>query len=127
MNIKCLVAVFILFQSIGLTGQSFRLEVTVLDATTNKPLEFASVQVMGMSDALQLTLNLRPAAQILNSVTVTTNDARTRLERAVMGVERLNIEAIKVLPVAYSMMLRFSHLLICLVCFRFLRQMLFDP
>ncbi len=139
MNIKCLVAVFILFQSIGLTGQSFRLEVTVLDATTNKPLEFASVQVMGttkggitdasgrwetvlvpgqyslvsssigydqdtssinLSDALQLTLNLRPAAQILNSVTVTTNDARTRLERAVMGVERLNIEAIKVLPVA---------------------------
>jgi len=68
---------------------------------------------INLSDALQLTLNLRPAAQILNSVTVTTNDARTRLERAVMGVERLNIEAIKVLPV--------------LVCFRFLRQMLFDP
>jgi hypothetical protein len=139
MNIQSLLIGTLLFFSTGLVGQTFSLEVTVLDATTDSPLEFAAIQLAGtarggttdgdgrwaadltpgryllvssllgyeqdtaiaeLNGPLQLTLHLRPAAQMLSSVTVTTNDVRSRLERPVMGVEQLNIEAIKVLPVA---------------------------
>ncbi|MEM9258923.1 MAG: TonB-dependent receptor, partial [Bacteroidota bacterium] len=48
----------------------------------------------------ELSLHLRPAAQTLNTVTVTTDDAQLRMTRALMGVEQLNIEEIKLLPLA---------------------------
>ncbi|WP_020567137.1 TonB-dependent receptor [Neolewinella persica] len=48
------------------------------------------------------TLNIRliSASATLSTVTVTTNDARDRLERPLMGVERLNIKQIEALPLA---------------------------
>ena len=122
-----------------LCAQDHPLRITVVDAASNAPLEFASLRIIennagGTTDragqwsvslpagrysivgssigyeqdtifaelnaALQLTLHLRAAAQTLSSVTVTTADARNRLEQPVMGVERLSIEAVKLLPVA---------------------------
>ena len=56
--------------------------------------------IVNLNAPLQLKVQLHPAAQVLSSITVTTNDARSRLERPIMGVEQLNFEAIKVLPVA---------------------------
>ena len=48
----------------------------------------------------RLTLALEPTAAQLQTVTVSSDDAGNRLDRPVMGVERLSIEDIEVLPVA---------------------------
>ena len=48
--------------------------------------------------AEQLTLLLRPAARILDQVIVTGNDARERLERPLLGVERLSATQLRALP-----------------------------
>ena len=47
-----------------------------------------------------IVIALEPTAQQLETVTVSSSDAGERLERPVMGVERLTIEQIEVLPVA---------------------------
>ncbi|MFK8161917.1 MAG: carboxypeptidase-like regulatory domain-containing protein [Lewinella sp.] len=47
-----------------------------------------------------LGIQLISASATLSTVTVTTNDARDRLERPLMGVERLNIKQIEALPLA---------------------------
>lgn len=48
----------------------------------------------------KIVIALEPTAQQLETVTVTSSDAGDRLERPVMGVERLSIEQIEILPVA---------------------------
>ena len=47
-----------------------------------------------------VTLFMTPTSQQLETVTVSSDDARERLSRPVMGVERLNIEALELIPVA---------------------------
>ena len=55
-----------------------------------------------MGDRLYKNVNLFmvPSAQQLETVTVSSDDASERLTRPVMGVERLNIEALELIPVA---------------------------
>lgn len=48
----------------------------------------------------RLILAMDPTAQLLETVEVSSNDASERLERPMMGVERLSIAEIEVLPVA---------------------------
>ena len=48
----------------------------------------------------RLVIGLEPTAQQLETVTVSSDDASDRLERPLMGVERLSIADIEVLPVA---------------------------
>lgn len=48
----------------------------------------------------KIILALEPTAARLETVTVSSSDAGDRLERPVMGVERLTIDEIKILPVA---------------------------
>ncbi|OAV45024.1 TonB-dependent receptor domain-containing protein [Lewinella sp. 4G2] len=57
-----------------------------------------TVRMAGPTQTLELMLV--PSAQQIETVTVTSNDASERLSRPVMGVERLNIEAIELIPVA---------------------------
>ncbi|MTB53781.1 TonB-dependent receptor [Lewinella sp. W8] len=47
-----------------------------------------------------VTLRLEPTAQQLETIEVSSNDASDRLERPLMGVERLSIKEIEILPVA---------------------------
>ncbi|MEM9929066.1 MAG: TonB-dependent receptor [Bacteroidota bacterium] len=48
----------------------------------------------------RLVIALEPTAQQLETIEVSSNDASDRLERPLMGVERLSIKEIEVLPVA---------------------------
>lgn len=48
----------------------------------------------------RLVIAMEPSAQQLSTVTVSSNDASDRMERPLMGVERLTIAEIEVLPVA---------------------------
>ena len=48
----------------------------------------------------KIVIPLEPTAAQLETITVSSSDAGDRLERPVMGVERLSIEQIEVLPVA---------------------------
>lgn len=47
-----------------------------------------------------VTLEMKTTAQLLEAIEVSADDARDRLERPLMGVKRLSIKDIKVLPVA---------------------------
>lgn len=53
-----------------------------------------------ISEDVRLRVRLLSSSATLNTVTVTSNDARDRLERPLMGVERLSIDQIEALPVA---------------------------
>ncbi|MBC6993300.1 carboxypeptidase-like regulatory domain-containing protein [Neolewinella lacunae] len=52
------------------------------------------------STSTRITLELTPTAQVLQTIEVRSNDASERLERPMMGVERLSIADIEILPVA---------------------------
>lgn len=62
--------------------------------------EAASRELTINNNQAKIVIPLEPTAQQLETVTVSSNDAGARLERPVMGVERLSIEQIEVLPVA---------------------------
>jgi hypothetical protein len=49
---------------------------------------------------LRLEVALQPAAALLETVTVSSDDASQRLDQPIMGVERLSIREIEILPVA---------------------------
>ena len=49
---------------------------------------------------LEVPVALVPVAEMLETVTVSSNDASAQLERPLMGVERLSIKQIELLPVA---------------------------
>jgi len=53
-----------------------------------------------VSGVSRLVIAMEPSAQQLSTVTVSSNDASDRMERPLMGVERLTISEIEVLPVA---------------------------
>ncbi|MGK0333319.1 MAG: hypothetical protein ACI974_000135, partial [Paraglaciecola sp.] len=60
--------------------------------TTSTPLT--------VSGTSRLVITLEPTAQQLETIEVSSRDASERMERPLMGVERLTIEEIEVLPVA---------------------------
>jgi hypothetical protein len=57
-------------------------------------------EVLVSSQPPKIVLALEPTSQQLTTVTVTSDDAHDRLERPLMGVERLSIRQLEVLPAA---------------------------
>ncbi|MEM6769983.1 MAG: carboxypeptidase-like regulatory domain-containing protein, partial [Bacteroidota bacterium] len=55
---------------------------------------------LALTSPRNVTLHLRAAAQNLNTVTVTANDANERVKRPLMGVEQLGMQEIESLPLA---------------------------
>lgn len=53
-----------------------------------------------VSGVSRIVIALEPTAQQLQTIEVSSNDASDRMERPLMGVERLSIQEIEVLPVA---------------------------
>ncbi|MEL7159653.1 MAG: carboxypeptidase-like regulatory domain-containing protein, partial [Bacteroidota bacterium] len=53
-----------------------------------------------LQDQLTVRISLRPDAQLLNTVTVSADDARLRMTRPLMGVAQLNAARIELLPLA---------------------------
>ena len=60
----------------------------------------ATSTVVTVAGPARVAVALPPSAQQLETITVSSNDASDRLERPLMGVERLSIAEIEVLPVA---------------------------
>lgn len=72
-------------------------EVTILASFLGYETKTTKTTISG---ATRIVLALAPTAQLLETIEVSSNDASERMERPLMGVERLSIQEIEILPVA---------------------------